>query len=908
MSNTNVYGVSVDSRSRNVNEPDNNYTVQLQRTLDRVKSVQLGSFQFSDARYAFDSSAQLRYSEPITIGADTLVRFRETTEVFTRATGARTVSTRHVTMLIPPTMNQIKSMDNGTLVATTTSNHGLFFGVNYYPLVGLRMQLVGGDFPQDLHAFTTPTFPTNSPRPVLASTTTEASYPNATSFTWATNYLSELTGGVGSAALRMIDVTGPDNYHSYIHAPPPTLVELFTMLNAAFADMGTRPDLSGTVTGATNATPIVVTTGTVHGLSSGDEVVVVDVTGNTATNATWFITVVSTTTFSLDTSGGNGVYGGGGSWTSPQTLQTPVTFGFDNAHNTIVASAPTRVLETGGTRTTRYSIITGSLATLLGFGESRMDPPDIASVPDSIIRTVSLPAGTFTAAEVAANTTFRLNSGDFSTLTAEDRTLHYTLPTGSASSLVLDYGRYSGTQLADWMNAYLTPLPAQITVTYTLTTSKFTFVHNLGLAFSLNFTSLYMADRLGFDLALYANASSYTSVRAAFFGTSATSTPPVNSYGMLVDEITHHYTFFGDQPTRFYTISGTSTLRVGEVWTPLTDTALDFAHHFQPGDIITAKRPTLSGTPSGTKNITTVTNAAPIVVTTANAHGLNDGDNITVEGVVGNTAANGTWVVANVAATTFELVGSAGDGTYLGGTGRWWTNISLVTGTQKASAIFEVVVASVWDASTGVPLLTLQPTASVFSAQDAGTSSRDPLGTPASTDGLILMYASRRNVFMLHTDYPDGTPWTFGFPSMAWPPSTRAQVGDGPVFANLAQYNAAARAVPVATTYTSPLTWNLLPPDYIIVVIKVRSASQDLHTHSYRGTSFPIFAKMLINSPHTTISEEMHFTSFAGNNRFNSMTIEFQNPDGSLVEFNGRPHNYTLLFTLHEDTAVLPCF
>jgi hypothetical protein len=915
MSNTNVYGVSVDSRSRNVNEPDNRYTVLLKRTLDRVKSVQLGSFQFQDARYAFDDST-LKYSEPVMIPANTIMRFVETTRVLTKATGALTTSTRTLTMILPPTMNQITSMNNGTQELTTASNHGLFFGVNYYPSLGLRMSVVGGDFPQDLQAIVTPTFPSNSSGPVLTSTTTVSPYftGNNTTLTWAPSYLNELTGGVGSAELRMIDDTGtPDNYHSYIHAPPPTLVELFTMLNAAVADMSARVDLSGSVINATNATPIVITSANTTGLSSGDEVVISGVGGNTAANGTFFITALTTTTFSLDGSAGNGVYTTGGNWTSPQTLQVPVTFGFNNVNNTIAVSAPTRTIETSTTRTTKSSVFTGSLASLLGYTDTNMDPPAIASIPSSIVRTVNLKDGTFSPSEVDTNTTYRLNPGDFSILDADDRTFFYTLPTGVPTTLVIDYGRYSGTQLAAWMTFYLNPLPAQLTVSYNTTDGKFTFTHNLGLTFSLDFvsSSQLMAERLGFDQAIYNDASSYTSVRPGVFGVSSTAVPPTNRYTMLTDETNRHYTFHTDQPTRFYTESGTSTLQVGQVWTPLTNNSLNFAHHFQPGDIIIAKRPTLSGTQNGTKNITAATNASPIVVTTANAHGLNNGDNITLELLEGNVAANGTWTVANVTPTTFELNGSTGNGTYTAGTGRWWTNVSLVTGTQKNSAVFEVVVQSVWDASTGAPLLTLEPTASVFSTQDAGTASRDPLGTPDPTDGIILMVCARRNVFMLHFEHPEGSPSTFGFPPLAWPPSQRAMVGTGgegfQVLTTLDGYDANTLGVPVSSSYTSPLSWNLKPPDYILVVIKVQCASQDIHSHSYRGSSFPIFAKLLVNSPYINVSEEMHFTTFAGHGRFNSMIIEFQNPDGTPVQFNGRPHTYTLLFTLHEDTASLPC-
>lgn len=67
-----------------------------------------------------------------------------------------------------------------------------------------------------------------------------------------------------------------------------------------------------TITGATNATPIVITTSTNHGYVTNDSVRIFGVTGNTAANATWHITYISDTTFSLDGSVGNGAYVSGG--------------------------------------------------------------------------------------------------------------------------------------------------------------------------------------------------------------------------------------------------------------------------------------------------------------------------------------------------------------------------------------------------------------------------------------------------------------------------------------------------------------------------------------------------------------------------------------------------------------------
>lgn len=70
--------------------------------------------------------------------------------------------------------------------------------------------------------------------------------------------------------------------------------------------------LSRTVTGATNASPIVITTSASHLFATGDRVVVASVGGNTAANGEFTITKLSATTFSLDGSTGNGAYTSGG--------------------------------------------------------------------------------------------------------------------------------------------------------------------------------------------------------------------------------------------------------------------------------------------------------------------------------------------------------------------------------------------------------------------------------------------------------------------------------------------------------------------------------------------------------------------------------------------------------------------
>lgn len=76
---------------------------------------------------------------------------------------------------------------------------------------------------------------------------------------------------------------------------------------------------SFTITGATNASPIVITTSASHGMVDGMQVFQASVGGNTAANGTFYIDVLSSTTYALYTDSGlttpvagNGAYTSGG--------------------------------------------------------------------------------------------------------------------------------------------------------------------------------------------------------------------------------------------------------------------------------------------------------------------------------------------------------------------------------------------------------------------------------------------------------------------------------------------------------------------------------------------------------------------------------------------------------------------
>lgn len=60
-------------------------------------------------------------------------------------------------------------------------------------------------------------------------------------------------------------------------------------------------------------------------------------------------------------------------------------------------------------------------------------------------------------------------------------------------------------------------------------------------------------------------------------------------------------------------------------------------------------------------------NTSPIVITVSGGTAPPTGTIVTIVGVTGNTAANGTWVVINLSSTTFSLNGSIGNGNYFSG-------------------------------------------------------------------------------------------------------------------------------------------------------------------------------------------------------------------------------------------------
>ena len=124
-----------------------------------------------------------------------------------------------------------------------------------------------------------------------------------------------------------------------------------TNLWSAGPNMPTQPhsstisgasNVGGGITGASNTSPITITTGSTTGLTNGDLVTLSGVTGNTAANGNWTVTNVTGTTFQLinlngGNSTGNAAYTGGGTWFAGVTITTASTTGLNNGQLVTIA-------------------------------------------------------------------------------------------------------------------------------------------------------------------------------------------------------------------------------------------------------------------------------------------------------------------------------------------------------------------------------------------------------------------------------------------------------------------------------------------------------------------------------------------------------------------------------------------
>ena len=556
----------------------------------------------------------------------------------------------------------------------------------------------GQSLPQStINVVSTTGFPTSGTIFVTTSTGSFAvtyTNTNATQFTGCSGGSGTMsTGGAVSNLNRYVL-----DYRSTENPPVETINSinwwLYEIETTASNFMSTFVNNSFTITGATNASPIVITPNPSY--SVGQKVVISGITGNTAANGVWTVTPLTASTFALNGSTGNGTYGGGGSvrisgypgdsvtQVSRITLQSPHSIGWQVrlAVEPTISSLPL------------VSITTGFNAD--GYG-------------DFIVGGSHNHVALFFDIDPLVTTAYgNLITGGGHPTTAS----RITMAAESSGQYVVVYtrtlgGTNNGFIMFGLPDSEPTPLP-------TLNVERlFCYAGAPNTDFGAIILRTGVTNNVGFTFKNGIPDFCALSSWANLDGTSATN--PLLSANA------------GDSP-----FTGTTEILPVEIWGGIaTEIALTagsnppFAYNQRFMGLAPITRNgrtnfgtfTLSTEEVTTRTITAATNASPIQITTGVANALVTGQVVTISGVLGNTAANGTWVITVINSTTFTLNGSTGNGVFVGAT----TIASGSNGATLPQATINVV------STTGFPT-----SGSIYVTTSTGVSLVNYTGTNAT--------------------------------------------------------------------------------------------------------------------------------------------------------------------------------
>jgi hypothetical protein len=547
---------------------------------------------------------------------------------------------------------------------------------------------------------------------------------------------------------------------------PSTYTEVFR--NAAVLASASGifvPVGQSTVTGASNASPIAITTVQPHGYQTRQQVNVAGALGNTAANGTFTITVTGPASFTLDGSAGNGDWTAGGTATGVLSGNPVIGAGPPTAEqNAITASLGLSADDVSAILAFTGAANALSLDTLnVLLRYQRLASACSLQVSDLILW-MQLTSGQPFGAAPADTLEFcrRLAVLQGTGLGVHD--LDYLLRDQSASQSSLTFTQAQATTVLQAIaNAIAKlPAPAVIAVTGASDTAPITISTALanGLqtgaqvsitgalgntaanaTFTITVTSattFTLDDSAGNGAwsgggSITVNAYDATTIETIFVAALATATsvtadvvtPVLLAAAILpLDPATISLLLAQGSsvdPTKFPALVSafTAVAKAAALYTALNPTATEFAFAVQAAGsygwldpsalplvpvsaspyaqfeaLITAFRldrrqparapklfdilaqwllpgslppdvPTAVAGP--TLTIIGASDASPIAVDTATPHGLQTGEQVTISGVAGNTAANGTFTVTVTGPSSLTLDGSAGSGAWTSG-------------------------------------------------------------------------------------------------------------------------------------------------------------------------------------------------------------------------------------------------
>lgn len=542
-------------------------------------------------------------------------------------------------------------------------------------------------------------------------------------------------------------VLGPsEKYRERIEVVGGTATSTITLLD--------RERVPLVITAATNATPIVVTTRTVHGLRPGDIVDISGCLGNTAANGTFRVKAVSSTTsFSLRALDDSADAAGNGAYTANSGTAFAVThtryiydtgyaFGRDldngdmftpGVHyslNTTAIPPVLTVLDTTNVPDGVYDLSInfapiGSRSDALKGITNRVDVWTTGSRPVAATETTLLDGGTLftsTASDTYAASRFKRLDGTNPTvgnlfvplgfrpvlgLSDSIQTGSYSIPLGNVK-IVREVGSAYGSPLA------LDGLEIPSTEVQTTAMNIVSSTNATPIVVTTAAHNFKVGQKVKIENHVTNTAANGIHTIQAVTGTTITLQGSVgNGVGgatgtvKLYSPVSIDYTY-NDIPR--------SVQSQIEAWRMATTDVL--VHHgkqlnlriyaaviLRPGYTITSVQTAVNAAVSAYLDrlgfgatmqisdllnvigdvvgvdavrlltsddqtawtITAATNATPIVLTTSAPHNLVANDLVVVDGVGGNTGANGQWVVQSVTSTTITLRDSVGNAAYTSG-------------------------------------------------------------------------------------------------------------------------------------------------------------------------------------------------------------------------------------------------
>jgi hypothetical protein len=917
-----VYAVSVDSRTRRMGEPLNDYTVDLGDVVQRAKSVQVGSIQLPDyGRDALPRASTLPLSEPLDVPVDCRFVINETATTLDRNTHVvLSSSTITAAAYLPPTLNPVITVGVAAdgLTITTLYPHGLAeISASYPPQ--LNAVMVGTAFPWSI---TSGAHPPSLLDKLLGVTGSQAVSVTPTSFVLPTAELHKCAGA-GAAhplteyASRIIHSPA---YSSYVYVSRPCISEVVdivnTQLRAAAPALASQPQLAINDSSPDNA------------VSSGG--------------------------------------GGGGSLDLRAVHVPPAESGTKRVHTSAAL-----LDESAGSTGNPWLNLRAASLTPPPPQAQRASASASASAAAAFpladmwqVRTPPLPPGTYSPGDVEtvfsqAASPLRLDDA-YAPEDPNTRSFYLYTPSGVATIVTLVAGRYTGPQLALHIQCQIalatgTPPGAVYTVTYLPRTSralgpsafygagleaggKFTFKNTQGLAFGLSFMFVTLTGggrapalnrlgkALGFEALAYTGASAYTSPRfvACVPGGGAAGagdpnlpaglgiTTPVNISGAAERWQREAYGVAVLPPdagvARKFTVSTAASL----AWLSSGVSTL-------PGSSISNGTQTISGW-----EMQYTAGQAPALLANPSF------------AITGATATSLTGVlypaVTDQRAVLIPIVPQG----YHGGEVLHVEAVSGVAGTSAVTAgdVFTAVVAKPWSGlsvtgtlagTPGVaPYTTMFPTASICGGGGDGATPQAPSALPATGPTVahpFRVWTNRRAAFQMHMSLPSAPTRVLGFSRQTYPvlaaagqtpaagagfPPSAANRGTGLYGQCPGPLDGAPLNIP--SSYTAPYSMDLLPQRYILMLLRAASPPSKRQTHVWRDSAFPILAKFIMHDGQNfvRVTEDMTnyvFTDFA---RLTQMRVSFVYGDGSPVDFNGHEHTFTLLFTTAQgDTEAL---